>query len=163
MHPKALYDLSKFDPSDVVADTEAIRALNPQRHEMEQLSHICHFDLEAGEAAGVLNIPEKPWWARGHVPGRPLMPGVLMLEAAAQLSSWCVHQVYDASDYKGRIFGFAGLENVKFRNVIFPPNRVIVVGKRVQVRPRRAIFDTQGFVNGFETLVWEARIKGMWV
>ncbi len=101
MHPKALYDLSKFDPSDVVADIEAIRALNPQRYEMEQLSHICYFDLDGGEAAGVLDIPEVPWWAAGHVPARPLMPGVLMLECAAQLSSWCVHQVYDASQYEG--------------------------------------------------------------
>ena len=64
MHPKALFDLTNIDPNKVVADIETIRASNPQRYEMEQLSHLCHFDIQAGEAAGVLDVPEGPVWAR---------------------------------------------------------------------------------------------------
>ena len=67
------------DEAGEILDIEQIRAHNPQRYEFEQLSHICHVDLEAGEIVGVLDVPEDPWWARGHVPQRPLMPGVLML------------------------------------------------------------------------------------
>jgi len=163
MPPRALIDPTRLDPSRVVADIEAIRSKNPQRYEFEQLSHICHLDLDLGEVAGVLDVPEDPWWGRGHVPGRPLMPGVLMLESAAQLCSWFVHQVYDA-EHAGRIFGFGGIDAVKYRAVIFPPARLVVLGKRVEVRPRRAIFDTQGFLgDDLSQMAFEARITGMWV
>lgn len=163
MPPRALIDASKVNPNTVVADIEAIRQHNPQRYEFEQLSHICYADLEAGELAGVLDIPEEPWWANGHVPGRPLMPGVLMLEAAAQLCSWYVHQVHDGSDEQ-RIFGFGGIDGVKYRSVVFPPARLIILGRRVEVRSRRAIFDTQGYLgNDLERMVFEARITGLWV
>ena len=161
MPPRTLFPLDSFDPNEVVADIETIRQSNPQRFEMEQLSWICHFDRETGEAAGVLEIPEDPWWGAGHVPGRPLMPGVLMLEAAAQLCSWCVHQLYDASQHPGKIFGFGGIDDVKFRGTIVPPHRMIILGKKVDLRPRRAVFDTQGYVDG--RMAFQAKITGMWV
>jgi 3-hydroxyacyl-[acyl-carrier-protein] dehydratase len=163
MPPRALFDLSTIDPDAVAADIEQIRSSNPQRYELEQLSHICHVDIEAGHIVGVLDVPAEPWWARGHVPQRPLMPGVLMLESAAQLCSWYVHQVYDASQYGERIFGFGGIDNVKFRSIIFPPDRMIVVGKRTEIRPRRAVFDTQGFHADMQRMIFQARISGLWV
>ena len=153
-----------FDPDHVVADLGAIRAHNPQRFEFEQLSHIAHMDLESGKVAGVLDIPEDVWWSRGHCPGRPLMPGVLMLECAAQLCSWFVHQVYDADQKAGRIFGFGGIDGVKFRGMVVPPARMIVLGQRVELRSRRAVFDTQGYLaDARDKMVFEARITGMWV
>ncbi|MDJ0975173.1 MAG: beta-hydroxyacyl-ACP dehydratase [Planctomycetota bacterium] len=161
MPPRPLFDLSTIDPDKVLYDIETIRASNPQRFEFEQLSWICHFDLESGTVAGVLEIPEQPWWAAGHVPDRPLMPGVLMLEAAAQLCSWCVHQVFDDDSKAGRIFGFGGIDGVKFRNPVFPPSRLLIIGKKAEIRPRRAVFDTQSFVDG--GMACQARITGMWV
>ena len=163
MPPRSLFDLSKFDQDNVVADIEAIREVNPQRHEFEQLSWICHADIPNGEVAGVLEIPEDPWWGRGHVPARPLMPGVLMLEAAAQLCSWAVHQVLDASEHPGKIFGFGGIDNVKYRSVIFPPARLVIIGKASDVRRRRAIFDCQGYLGDMEQLIFQASITGLWV
>ncbi len=163
MPPRSLFDLSNVDPDRVVADIEKIRAHNPQRHEFEQLSHICHLELEPGEIVGVLDVPEDPWWAKGHVPQRPLMPGVLMLESAAQLCSWYVHQVYDASKYGDKIFGFGGIDGVKFRSIVFPPDRLLIVGKRSEIRPRRAVFDTQGYHAESMRMVFEARIAGLWV
>jgi 3-hydroxyacyl-[acyl-carrier-protein] dehydratase len=159
--PQHLVDLSKIDTQRVVADLDTIRLHNPQRYELELLTRICHFDLEAGEAAGILEVPEDPWWARGHVPGRPIMPGVLMLEAAAQLSSFCAWQVYDQKVYGGRLFGFGGLDKVKFRWIVLPGQTLLILGKRIEVRDRRAIFDTQGIVDG--KVCFEARITGLWV
>ncbi len=164
MPREALFDVTHVDPARVVADISAIRAHNPQRYEFEQLTRICHLDVEAGDVAGVLEIPAEVWWARGHCPGRPLMPGVLMLECAAQLCSWFVHQVYDASQKQGRIFGFGGIDAVKYRGMIVPPATLLVLGKRVEVRPRRAIFDTQGYLaHDLDHMIFEARITGMWV
>ena len=163
MPPRSLIDLSKVDPDAVVADIEAIRASNPQRYEFEQLSHICYLDKEAEELVGVLDVPADVWWGRGHVPDRPLMPGVLMLESAAQVCSWFVHQVYDASKYPGRIFGFGGIDNVKYRSAIFPPDRLVIVGKAQSIRPRRAIFETQGYHGDLERMVFQATITGLWI
>lgn len=163
MPPRTLFDISQMDPDTVVADIETIRKSNPQRYEFEQLSHICYADLEAGEVAGVLDIPEDPWWGAGHVPARPLMPGVLMLESAAQVCSWHVHQVYDASKYEGRIFGFGGLDNVKFRSTIFPPDRMVILGRCIELRPRRARFEVQGYHGDLERMVFQATITGLWV
>ncbi|MDJ0520759.1 MAG: 3-hydroxyacyl-ACP dehydratase FabZ family protein [Planctomycetota bacterium] len=163
MPPRALFDLSKVDPAQVAADIETIRESNPQRYEFEQLSHICYVDKEVGELAGVLDVPEDVWWGRGHVPERPLMPGVLMLESAAQLCSWFVHQVYDAKKYPGRMFGFGGIDDVKYRSAIFPPDRMIIVGKAKSIRPRRAIFETQGYHDDMERMVFQATITGLWI
>src|SRR5216110_356522 len=110
MPSPALVDLARIDPSHTVATLEEIRRANPQRFEMEQLSRIVYVDDHAGEIAGVVDVPEEPFWARGHVPGRPLMPGVIMLEAAAQLCSYFVRRVYDPVEYGARFFGFGGID-----------------------------------------------------
>ncbi len=163
MPPRPLFELSKIDPDKVFADIEHIRRYNPQRYEFEQLSHICHLDQEAKEVAGVLDVPKDVWWANGHVPQRALMPGVLMLEAAAQVCSWVVHQVVDGGEHPGKIFGFGGIDNVKFRSAIFPPDRMIIIGKPLQISNRRAIFETQGYHADLEKMIFQAKITGLWV
>jgi len=161
MPTDALFDRSKVDPQHVVADLEAIRKVNPQRYELEQLTRIVHEADKGAEAAGVLEIPTEVWWARGHVPGRPLMPGVLMIEAAAQLCSFAVRCAYDPAEFGTRFFGFGGLDNVKFRGTVVPGDTLVILGKRTELRPRRAIYQTQGWVA--DRLVFEAEITGMWV
>jgi len=161
MPPRALIPLETIDVDCVLADLEAIRKTNPQRYEMEQLSRIVHYDAEAGSVAGVLDVVDEPFWARGHIPGRPLMPGVIMIEAAAQLCSWAVRQVYDPAEYADRFFGFGGIDNVKFRGTVFPGQQMIILGVKGEVRPRRAVFHTQGWVEG--RMVFQAEITGMWV
>ena len=77
MPPKALISLEIIDVDRVVADIEAIRKTNPQRYEMEQLSRIVHYDPALGAVAGVLDVAEEPFWARGHIP-RPMPRQLLM-------------------------------------------------------------------------------------
>lgn len=161
MPPRALFPIEKLDVAATFADIEEIRKANPQRYEMEQLTRICHYDADAREVAGVLEVSDAPFWARGHIPGRPLMPGVIMLESAAQLCSWAVRQVYDPETYGGRFFGFGGIDGVKFRGTILPGQTLLLLGKPSEIRPRRATFDTQGWVEG--NLAFQAQITGMWV
>ena len=161
MPTEPLFDLALVDPSKTVDPIERIREANPQRFEMEQLSRICYVDDAAGRVAGVLDLEAVPFWARGHIPERPLMPGVLMIEAAAQLCSYYVRRVYDAAEYGSRFFGFGGIDDVKFRGTVFPGESLLILGERLEIRPRRAVFRTQGFVNG--RMCFEATITGMWV
>jgi 3-hydroxyacyl-[acyl-carrier-protein] dehydratase len=57
--------------------------------------------------------------------------------------------------------GFGGVTDVKFRGMVVPGDRLIMVGKLKELRSRRAVGDAQGYVNG--TLVFEGTITGMWV
>ena len=86
MPPKLLANLDAIDPDHVAYDLDAIRETIPQRFEMEQLTAIHHFDRENQVVVGSRQIGENEWWARGHIPGRPIFPGVLTIEAAAQLA-----------------------------------------------------------------------------
>src|SRR4029078_4381034 len=119
-----LIDLSKIDFNRPIADIEEIRKVNPQRFEMEQLTAIVYVDPQKYECVGYKDVTEHEFWVRGHMPGLPLMPGVIMLEAVAQLCSY-VSQKYDLLG--AEMVGFGGLEDVRFRDPILPGDRLIVM------------------------------------
>ena len=155
MAPPLLVDLTKIDLGRVCMPVEEIRRYNPHRYEMEQLSGILHLDTEAGQIVAFKDVRKDEFWVRGHIPGRPLLPGVLMIEAAAQMCS-LYYKIVQKDD---RFLGFGGVDGVKFRGQVAPGDRLILLGKAVEIRSRRAVFDTQGIVG--ERLVFEARITGM--
>ena len=155
MPPQMLVDASRYDPAKVVMTLEEIRRRNPQRYEMEQLSGVLLFDPQAGEIVTFKDLTAEEFWIRGHIPGRPLMPGVIMIEAAAQMSS-LYYSLVSPSD---KFIGFGGVDDVKFRGQVVPGDKLILLGKAVEIRPRRAVFDTQGLVG--DRLVFQARITGM--
>jgi len=162
MAPPLLVDLATVDLDAVQLTLEGIRALNPHRYEMEQLSGVIHLDPAAREIVAYKDVRDQEFWVRGHIPGRPLFPGVLMIEAAAQMCS--VYFKYVQADE--RFLGFGGVDQVKFRGQVAPGDRLILLGRALEIRRRRAVFDTQGVVRheadpqGFR-LVYEGRITGM--
>jgi len=156
MPPKFLLDLDRFDLNALQIDIEGAPRINPQRFDMEQLNGIVAIDVEAGYAIGVRNIKADEFWVPGHLPGRPLFPGVLMIEAAAQLSSFFYKVALVDDD---RFLGFGGVDAVKFRRTITPPATLYILARSIEIKRRRAIFDTQGVVDG--NMVFEARITGM--
>ena len=155
MPPKPLFDLSTIDLDRVIIGPEAIREKNAQRYEMEQLDGILLADFEAGVIIGIKNSREDEFWVRGHIPGRPLLPGVLMCEMAAQLCSF-----YYRTEIEGDSFlGFGGMQDVKFRGQVLPGDRLVMIASKIDVRPRRATFECQGFVDG--KMVYQGTIVGM--
>ena len=155
MAPPLVVDLSKIDLGRVVMSIDEIRQYNPHRYEMEQLTGVIHLDAAAGQIVAFRDVRPDEFWVRGHIPGRPLLPGVLMIEAAAQMSSL----YYKKVQQDPRFLGFGGVEGVKFRGQVVPGDRLLLLGRAVEIRSRRAVFDTQGVVD--DRLVFEARITGM--
>jgi 3-hydroxyacyl-[acyl-carrier-protein] dehydratase len=157
MPPQLHFDPAGLDLSNVVADREAIRAVNPQRFEMEQLTAIVHVDTAQELLAGYKDVGADEFWARGHMPGAPLLPGVLMCEAAAQLCSFYIVK-YSGLLREGFV-GFGGMEDVRFRAPVRPGDRLVLVAKALKLHRRQSIFDVQGFVG--LTMVFHGRIIGV--
>jgi 3-hydroxyacyl-[acyl-carrier-protein] dehydratase len=122
---------------------------------MQQLDGIIWYNKEANEILGFKDVTDKEFWVRGHIPGRPLMPGVVMVEAAAQLSSFYVKKIVG---FEGFI-GFAGIEEAKFRQTVVPGQRLLLLGKLLKLNPRRFSFGVQGIVDG--SMVFEVVVSGM--
>jgi 3-hydroxyacyl-[acyl-carrier-protein] dehydratase len=152
-----ILDFSEYDPDRVIADIEEIRRYNMQRFEMEQLSAVVFVDLERAICAGYKDVSEKDFWVRGHMPGIPLMPGVVICEAAAQLSSFFARK-YNLLGCP--LVGLGGLEEVRFRGAVVPGDRLLVVVERLKVRRGAAILcHFQGFVK--QAMVVEGKIMGV--
>lgn len=152
-----LVNPKELDFDNVIADLEAIRKFNPQRHEMEQLTAIVYCDEETMTCAGYKDVTEDDVWVRGHMPGMPLMPGVFMCEAAAQLCSY-VTQRFDLLG--AEVVGFGGMEEVRFRGPVVPGDRLIIACRRIRSRRGRMILsDFQGIVG--ESIVVDGQIIGV--
>jgi 3-hydroxyacyl-[acyl-carrier-protein] dehydratase len=156
MPPVLHLDPAQLDLSRVLADREAIRRVNPQRFEMEQLTAIVLLDRERHIIAGYKDVRDDEFWVRGHMPGYPLMPGVVMCEAAAQL---CSFYTKTHGILQGDFIGFGGMEDVRFRGVVRPGDRLVLIGKAARLHRRQTIFDVQGFVGS--TMVFHANIIGV--
>lgn len=148
-------DIRTLDLNKPILDIEAIRAVIPHRYEMEQLCGILKFDTDQRIIVGYKDVTNNEFWVQGHIPGRPLMPGVIMLEAAAQLCTY----YYKQTTKDNRFLGFGGIDDVKFRGKVVPGDKLILIAKNKELRSRRAVFDTQGVVDG--KLVFEGIIIGM--
>lgn len=152
-----ILDFSAYNLDNVLADAEEIRRYNPQRFEMEQLTAVVFDDIENGISVGYKDITPEEFWVRGHMPGMPLLPGVMMCEAAAQL---CSYHVQKYNMLQTEMIGFGGLDKVRFRGVVVPGDRLVVVAQKVQLRPKRIMrCRFQCFVK--ENLVCEGELTGI--
>ena len=157
MPPPPILDPSGLDLSTLIAGPEQIEQVNPHRYEFRLLDGVVRLDPSASVFVGYHDVRPDAFWVRGHIPGRPLFPGVLMIEASAQLASYAHHSVFPTKEF----LGFIGVDAVKFRGVVQPPARFVIVGRGKTMKPRRMVCEMQGFVDG--TMVFEGEISGMTV
>ena len=151
-----ILDPSEYNLDHVIADIAEIRRYNRQRYEMEQLTAICYEDGKRFICVGYKDLGPNEFWIRGHMPGMPLMPGVIMCEAAAQLASYYTqkHKLLDAA-----VIGFGGLKDVRFRGVVRPGERFVVVAQLLKLR--RSILTCRFQCLVRNSLVCEGELMGI--
>jgi 3-hydroxyacyl-[acyl-carrier-protein] dehydratase len=92
------------------------------------------------------------------MPAFALMPGVMLCEVAAQLAGFYArkYNILGGGDF----LGFGGMDEVRFRNPVFPGDRLLVMARTTRVRPgRRAEFDFQGYVG--QKMVFSGHMIGV--
>lgn len=138
-----------------VIDREGIARINPHRHEMSLLDAIVWKSADNRQGVAIWEVKEDEFWCRGHFPGKPMVPGVLQVEAGAQLSSFLYNIRFD----KPRLAALTHIEDCSFRNPVVPGNRFYILCQELKFAPKRFSSRIQGMVDG--KITFEASINGM--
>lgn len=102
----------------------------PHRHPFLLVDKI--IELEPGKrAVGKKCITFDEYFFRGHYPGEPVMPGVLMIEALAQVGAVCI---LSCDEYKGKTPYFGGINKAKFRNKVVPGDVLTLEVELIKVK-----------------------------
>ena len=154
-----LFDISGIDMSSVRASTEQVEAINPHRGHMRMLDRVVWLNDDITCGVGVKHVRDDEFWVAGHVPGRPLLPGVLMIEAAAQLCSFLEGTKSYEKEDKPPFLGFVRCDHVVFRGQVVPGDTLVLLALEISRRRRRFESKTQAWVE--DRLVFEGTITGM--
>lgn len=149
-------DLETLDFTQPVATKREIYARLKQAGRFALLDGIVRFAEDEPVSIGFKEIRADDWWCSDHVPGRPLFPGVLMIETGAQLASW--DHLMRHPEQKN-FLGFGGLNDTRFRGQVEPGCRMVFVAREIRVRSRMFVYAVRGFVG--KDLVFETEVIGV--
>ncbi|HOP86095.1 MAG TPA: 3-hydroxyacyl-ACP dehydratase FabZ [Syntrophorhabdaceae bacterium] len=114
-------------------------------------------DYEHGKRiVGIKNVTYNEPFFQGHFPGRPIMPGVLIVEAMAQAGGVLAFKSFP--DLKGSVF-FIGIDNARFRKPVVPGDQLRLIVEVVRHKKELWVFNGEAFVG--DEMVAEARIMAM--
>lgn len=112
---------------------EEIQELLPHRYPFLLVDRIIDY-VPGKKAVGIKNVTFNEPQFQGHFPGRSLMPGVLIIEAMAQVGGIVMTQMPDS---KGGLFVFAGIDKVRFRRQVVPGDQLVMTVELLWVKQRR--------------------------
>ncbi len=145
--------------SENYADIQEIKALIPHRYPFLMIDAVK--DIVVNETAvGIKNVTMNEPHFQGHFPERPVMPGVMIVEAMAQTAAILVARTLELGENNMLIY-FLTIDNCKFRQVVAPPDQLELHVKVVKGRGKLWKFAGEGIVNG--TVAAEAEFTAMMV
>jgi 3-hydroxyacyl-[acyl-carrier-protein] dehydratase len=125
-------------------DIQGIMARIPHRYPFLLLDGVTEHTM-GQRIRGYKNVSANEPYFQGHFPGNPLMPGVLQLEAMAQLGSVLIKSV---PGNEGKLGVFAGIDNVRFRRMVRPGDRLDMEAVLTKFRPPIGKSSCKAWVNG---------------
>jgi 3-hydroxyacyl-[acyl-carrier-protein] dehydratase len=131
-------DLSSQDPSvwshaPVIFTAEQIMEILPHRYPFLLVDRIVSYE-PGQQAVGLKNVTINEPFFQGHFPHRPIMPGVLIIEALAQVGGLVLTKLPDAA---GKLALFAGIDGIRFRTPVVPGDQLILMAELITIRQKR--------------------------
>ena len=137
-----------------IMEIEDILKILPHRYPFMLVDRIIEQSDDGNRIVGLKNLTFNELFFQGHFPNNPVMPGVLQLEAMAQVAGVLLNS---RSGNEGRIAYFMSIGNAKFRKVVKPGDQLIIEVKTVRMRSRMAVVKGKAFVG--DNLVSEAELS----
>ncbi len=128
-----------------ILTAEQIHQLLPHRYPFALVDRIIEY-VPQEKAVGLKNVTFNEPYFPGHIPGKPLMPGVLQIEAMAQVGGTILMQI---PELEGKFFAFAGIDKVRFRRPVVPGDQLIMTVELLALKRNRiAKMKGKGEVDG---------------
>lgn len=120
-------------PTSAILRLEEIQKLLPHRYPFALVDRIIEY-VPGKRAVGLKNVTFNEPHFQGHFPGRPMMPGVMIVEAMAQVGGIVLIQL---PEVEGGLFVFAGIDKVRFRRPVVPGDQLIMTTELISIKRRR--------------------------
>ena len=149
--------MTKLEPGKSVLEVEELMQLLPHRYPILLIDRLVDIKPDEG-AVGIKNVSYSDQIFQGHFPQKPVMPGVMIVEAMAQASAAYVSYTEDV-DVEGKIILFMGVDKARFRKPVVPGDQLRIAVRTVQRRPPVWRFEGIASVDGKR--VAEAQFSAM--
>ncbi len=136
-----------------VMNVTEIMEILPHRYPFLMVDRIVEMDKEAGTVVGIKNLTMNEEFFQGHFPGNPVMPGVLQMEAMAQVAGVMLNS---REGNEGKVAYFMSMNKVKFRKMVVPGDQLRIEIEPLRIRSRMATVQGKAYVG--EDLVSEAEL-----
>ena len=127
-----------------LSTTDILKIL-PHRYPMMLVDRIVEFDMENCHIVGIKNLTFNELFFQGHFPDNPVMPGVLQLEAMAQVAGVMLNS-REGND--GKVAFFMSINNAKFRRMVVPGDQLRIEIDVIRMRTRIATVQGKAYVDG---------------
>lgn len=157
LEQEANYQRENLVHRDAAMDIRRIQRILPHRYPMLMVDRV--LEIDNGErAVGIKNVTFNDIFFQGHYPGTPIMPGVLIVEAMAQLGGLLLSQKLE---HTGKLAILLSMDKVKMRHPVVPGDQLLLEAVAVRVRSRTGHVRCKAFVG--DKMACEADIKFMLV
>ena len=124
-----------------------IENLLPHRDPMLLIDEL--YDIKKLKSAiGVVNVKEDSFFVKGHFPGQPVMPGVLIVEAFGQTAAALTAHGIDRATYENKLVFLMGIEKARFRNPVMPDCKLLLKIEAIRSHGRVWKYKGEAFVEG---------------